>query len=482
MTLEDVSRLALERGYFFPSAEIYPGAPAGFWEYGPLGVLLKSRFVNAWIREVVRRDEMVLIEGSQLLPRDVFVASGHLETFADPISSCTKCKTIYRIDRLLEEHLGMRVPERTPPSEIDSIIVAKGFRCPSCGGELGPTSLFNMMFGVKVGGSGEEAYLRPETCQNIFIDFPRLYKILRRRLPIAFAQLGKSFRNEISPRQSLLRMREFTQAEVEVFFNPAKANSLNKGSEFYEYPLNLLIDDEVRSVPYLKAVKSGLVSSMLVGYYLALIQSFYMKIGIPAELIRLRKLGESEKAFYAKEAWDLEVLTSVGWIELVACNNRADYDLAGHSRVSGADMTVYEDGEKILPHIFELSMGVDRSIMAILDIGLRDENGRRLLKIKHALAPYSAAVLPLLDKPELVKKARDIYNSLKLDFDISYDEAGSIGRRYRRQDEIGTPYCITVDYQTLEDDTVTVRDRDTSHQVRVSVAVLGEYLRKGLTL
>jgi glycyl-tRNA synthetase len=482
MTLEQVTRLALEKGYFFPSAEIYSGAPAGFWDYGPLGVLLKRKFVEAWIRELVRRDEMVLIDGSQILPRDVFVASGHLETFADPISSCTKCRTIYRIDRLLEEHLGIKVPERTPPNEIDEIIIGRGFRCPSCGGQLGPTSLFNMMFGVRVGGGGEEAYLRPETCQNIFIDFPRLYKILRRKLPIAFAQLGKSFRNEISPRQSLLRMREFTQAEVEVFFNPAKANSLDKGGEYHNFPLNLHMDDQIKAVPYAEAVEAGLVSNMLVGYYLALIQSFYMKIGFPAERIRLRRLGDSERAFYAREAWDLEVLTSVGWIELVACNNRTDYDLAGHARVSGADMRVYEDGEKILPHIFELSMGVDRSILAMLDVGLSEDGKRRLFKIHPALAPYSAAVLPLLDKPELVKKAREVYNSLRLDFDILYDEGGSIGRRYRRQDEIGTPYCITIDYQTLEDDTVTVRDRDSTRQTRVKAADLGEYLRMGLRL
>ncbi|MEM4315782.1 MAG: glycine--tRNA ligase [Nitrososphaerota archaeon] len=482
MTLDDVTRLALERGYFFPSAEIYSSAPAGFWDYGPLGVLMKKKYVDAWMREIVRKDDMILIDGSQILPRDVFIASGHLITFADPVSTCTKCNTLYRIDRLLEEKLGVKVPERTPPDDIERIIGEKGFRCPSCGGELGRVTLFNMMFGVRVGGGGEEAYLRPETCQNIFIDFPRLYKISRRRLPIALAQLGKSFRNEISPRQTLLRMREFTQAEVEVFFNPAKANNPEILRDYENFPLNILMEDQLKPTPCIEAITMGVVSSPLVGYYLSLIQDFYLKIGVPSDRLRLRRLGDSERAFYASEAWDLEVATSVGWVELVACNNRTDYDLSGHARVSGADMTVTEDGEKILPHIFELSMGVDRSILALIDIGLTEEGGRRILRIHPALAPYSVAVLPLLDKPELTVKARKIYESLRLDFDAYYDESGSIGRRYRRQDEIGTPYCVTIDYQTLEDDSVTVRDRDTSRQVRLESSRIAEYIRRGVTL
>ncbi|GBC68884.1 Glycine--tRNA ligase [archaeon HR01] len=482
MAIEDVVRLALERGYFFPTAEIYPRAPAGFWEYGPLGTQLKRKFVEAWLREIVRRDEMLLIDGSQILPRDVFVASGHLETFADPISSCTRCNTIYRIDRLLEEHLGVKVPERTPPEEIDAIIRVNNFRCPSCGGELSPVSLFNMMFGLRVGGAGEEAYLRPETCQNIFIDFPRLYKISRRKLPIAFAQLGKSFRNEISPRQSLLRMREFTQAEVEVFFNPSKADDFEKFDVFRDYHLQISIDGEDVRMTCGDAVGRGIVSSRLVGYYLGLIQSFYLKLGIPPERLRLRRLGEAEKAFYAREGWDLEVLTSAGWVELVACNNRGDYDLSGHGRVSGADLTVTEDGVKVLPHIFELSMGVDRSILALLDIGYAEKGGRRILKMHPSLSPYTAAILPLLDRDELVSKARQVYDMLRLDFDVFFDTSGSIGRRYRRQDEIGTPYCITIDFETLKDDTVTVRDRDTMGQERLPITRLAEYISKAMRI
>ncbi|MEM2237547.1 MAG: glycine--tRNA ligase [Candidatus Caldarchaeum sp.] len=482
MSLENIVKLGLEKGFFFPSAEIYANAPAGFWDYGHLGVLMKQKYIAAWHRLLVRRDDMILVDGSQILPRGVFIASGHIDTFADPVSKCTACGAVHRIDRLLEERLNIKVPERTPPEQIETIIRNSGFRCPLCGGVLGPVSLFNMMFKVSVGASGEEAYLRPETCQNIFVDFLRLYKISRRRLPIAMAQVGKSFRNEISPRQSLIRLREFTQAEVEVFYSPHKANEFPKMEAVKEYQLNILVDDKLKQFSCSDAVASGLVSSWLAAYYLALVQDFYLRVGVPRERLRFRRLGEDEKAFYAAEAWDLEVLVDGEWIELVACNNRTDYDLTGHARVSGVDLKVVEDGIGFVPHVFELSMGVDRSILTLLQLAYTVEEGRTVLKIHPSLAPYSAAVFPLVDKPELSEFAQKLYERLKLDFDVFYDESGSIGRRYRRQDEIGTPYCITVDYQSLEDNTVTVRNRDTMKQDRVHVTEVKEYLDKGLRL
>ncbi|MEM1946476.1 MAG: glycine--tRNA ligase, partial [Candidatus Caldarchaeum sp.] len=436
----------------------------------------------AWHRLLVRRDEMVLVDGSQILPRGVFIASGHIDTFADPVSRCTACGAVHRIDRLLEEKLGIKVPERTPPEQIEAIIKRHAFKCPLCGGELGPVSLFNMMFKVSVGASAEDAYLRPETCQNIFVDFLRLYKISRRRLPIAMAQVGRSFRNEISPRQSLIRLREFTQAEVEVFYAPHRANEFPKKEEVRSYELNLLVDDKLRPFSCEEAVASGLVSSWLAAYYLALIQDFYLKLGVFKDRLRFRRLGEDEKAFYAAEAWDLEVLINGEWVELVACNNRTDYDLSGHARVSGVDLRIVEDGVTFVPHVFELSMGVDRSMLALLMLGYSVENGRTVLKIHPFLAPYSAAVFPLVDRPELSSYAQKLYKQLKLEFDVFYDESGSIGRRYRRQDEIGTPFCITVDYQTLEDDTVTIRNRDTMKQDRIPVSEVKQYLNTRLTL
>ncbi|MEM1943416.1 MAG: glycine--tRNA ligase [Candidatus Caldarchaeum sp.] len=475
MGLEEVIKLGLERGFFFPSAEIYPNSPAGFWEYGHLGVLMKQKYISAWHRLLVRRDEMILIDGSQILPRGVFAASGHLTTFVDPISRCSSCGAVHRIDRLIEEKTGLKVPERTPPEQIDSIIERTGFKCPLCGGSLGKVSLFNMMFKVSVGAAGEDAYLRPETCQNIFVDFQRIYKISRRKLPIAVAQVGRSFRNEISPRQSLLRLREFTQAEVEVFYNPNIADG-SKAEAVKDKLLNLMVDDRVSLVKCSEAVESGLVSSWLTAYYLSLLQDFYLALGFPLDRIRFRRLGDDEKAFYAAEAWDFEVLLGSGWVELVACNNRTDYDLNGHARESGADLSVVEDGVSIVPHVFELSMGVDRSILALLELAYKVENERTVLKLHPYLAPYTAAVFPLMDKPPLVSYARSVYESLKLDFDVFYDESGSIGRRYRRQDEIGTPYCITVDYQTIQDHTATIRDRDTMKQERVPVSDIKQYL------
>jgi len=471
-------KLALERGFFMPSSEIYGDAPAGFWDYGPLGVALKRRFIELWRRELVKRDDMLEIDGAQILSRSVFKASGHLESFVDPIARCGHCRAVYRIDKLIEERTGIRVPERSSLEEMRRIVEEKGVRCGRCGGELTDYSHFNMMFRVGVGVAEAEAYLRPETCQNIFVDFLRIYKTMRRKLPFAVAQIGKSFRNEISPRQGLLRMREFYQAEIEVFFNPEKADDFAKAEPILDYRLRLqpVDEDKPRDISCGDALREGLMSSKLIAYYLALIQQFYEKAGIPRERIRLRQLREDEKAFYAVEAWDLEVETSLGWIELVACNNRGRHDLGGHQEASGHEMEILDDGKKVLPHVFELSMGIDRSLYCILENSLDIEGGRHILRLPPHLAPIQAAVLPLLSREPLVSRALEIYESLKGEFDVEYDDSGSIGRRYARYDEIGTPLCITVDHQTLEDDTVTIRFRDSALQLRVGLSELRRLL------
>ncbi|MEM4021170.1 MAG: glycine--tRNA ligase [Nitrososphaerota archaeon] len=314
------------------------------------------------------------------------------------------------------------------------------------------------------------------------MDFLRIYKTMRRKLPFAIAQYGKSFRNEVSPRQGLLRMREFYQAEIEVFFNPNRANDLPKADAVMDYELRLqqVGESEPTEITCREALGRGLVSSKLVAYYLALIQQFYEKAGIPRERIRLRQLGEDEKAFYAVEAWDLEVETSLGWIELVACNNRGDHDLGGHQKMSGHEMEVLDDGQKVLPHVFELSMGVDRSLYCILENFLSLEDGRTVLRLPPYLAPIDAAILPLVSKEPLTSRALEIYDELKRDFDVEYDDSGSIGRRYMRYDEIGVPICITIDHQTIEDGSVTVRFRDSAHQIRVDASDLPHLLREWL--
>lgn len=471
---------ALQYGFFYPTAEIYSSAPSGFWDYGPLGSLLKRKYLLFAIRELIRKDEMILIDGSQILPREVFVASGHLESFTDPVCSCRQCSSIFRADKLIEEKLRRHVPERTPLEELQKLL--EKVRCPSCGGELGNLRLFNMMFRTSVGVDAQEVYLRPETTQNIYISFPRLYIYARRRLPLPVVQIGRSFRNEISPRQSLMRLREFTQLEIEVFHNPKNVNEIEKYKSVAETRIRIQDKSgEIRVLTCQEAIDQGFVSNWLQAYYLALIQEFYLSLGIPSEMIRFRELGEDEKAFYATRAWDLEVKTSFGWVELVACNDRGDYDLSRHMEVSGQEMYVTNDaGERIIPHVFELSMGVDRSILVLLDLGLKEEAGRTVLKIHPKLAPISVAVFPLVKKAELVSLARNIYDKIRLDYDAFYDESGSIGRRYRRQDAIGTPYCITVDYDSLKDGTVTIRDRDTMRQERIKISDIKDYLTEKL--
>lgn len=480
---DKLMKLFLNRGFFFPSCEIYSDAPAGFWEYGKLGVLLRNRFIEMWRRELVRRDDMIEIDGSQIMAKQVFIASGHLESFADPVSRCKKCGALHRVDRLIEEKIGIRVPERVRNEEIDELLRKYNVNCPICRGELGQVGRFNMMFQVRVGGAEDEAYLRPETCQSIFVDFHRIYMTMGLKLPFAICQFGKSFRNEISPRQSLMRLREFYQAEIEVFFNPKKANEYEKVKSMADYKLRLMPKGrDVVEMTCREAVETGVISNYFSAYYLALIQHFYEKIGLDRNRLRLRQLDEEEKAFYAIEAWDLEAETSLGWVELVACNYRGDYDLSGHMKVSGKDLMVLDDGEKIVPHVFELSMGVDRSLYTLIEHSYSETQNRRILKLPYFLAPIQVAVFPLVSRDGLPEKALKIYEMIKLDFDSIFDEKGDIGRRYRKMDEIGTPVCVTIDYQTLNDDTVTIRDRDTMAQRRIHVSELKNTLSAILSI
>ncbi|MEM4211460.1 MAG: glycine--tRNA ligase [Nitrososphaerota archaeon] len=480
---DKLMKLFLNRGFFFPSCEIYSDAPAGFWDYGKLGVLLRNRFIEMWRRELVRRDDMIEIDGSQIMAKQVFIASGHLESFADPVSRCKKCGALHRVDRLIEEKIGIRVPERVRNEEIDELLRKYNVNCPICRGELGKVGRFNMMFQVRVGGAEDEAYLRPETCQSIFVDFHRIYMTMGLKLPFAICQFGKSFRNEISPRQSLMRLREFYQAEIEVFFNPKKANEYEKVKSMADYKLRLMPKGrDVVEMTCREAVETGVISNYFSAYYLALIQHFYEKIGLDRNRLRLRQLDEEEKAFYAIEAWDLEAETSLGWVELVACNYRGDYDLSGHMKVSGKDLMVLDDGEKIVPHVFELSMGVDRSLYTLIEHSYSETQNRRILKLPYFLAPIQVAVFPLVSRDGLPEKALKIYEMIKLDFDSIFDEKGDIGRRYRKMDEIGTPVCVTIDYQTLNDDTVTIRDRDTMAQRRIHVSELKNTLSAILSI
>jgi glycyl-tRNA synthetase len=429
---------------------------------------------------------MMEIDGCQIMSKSVFVASGHIGNFTDPIVKCTKCGSTFRADRYITEKTGENVPERMSNDEINSIIAKHALRCPNCKGEFGGVSRFNMMFKVGIGPAAEEAYLRPETCQTIFVDFARVFKTMRGRLPLGIAQIGKSFRNEIAPRQSLLRLREFYQAEIEVFCNPARLDDMPRFDELKGTLLRIHDGSTLIEVTADESIRRGLVPNKLIAYYLALLVQFYEKTGIDVTHSRFRKLSDEEKAFYATTAFDFEVETSIGWLELVACNYRSDYDLKGHAATSKENLEVVDpaDQKKVLPHIFELSMGIDRSIYTILEHCYYEDDqhdDRIVLKLKPYLAPVLLGVLPLMTKEGLGEKARQIHGDLKLDFDTFYDESGSIGRRYRRLEEVGAPFAVTIDQTTMQDGTVTVRHRDSMQQDRVAAAELKEYFKKALS-
>ncbi len=483
MNYDSIMQLALERGFYFPSCEIYADAQAGFWEYGPSGVSMKSKFIELWRRELLRRDGMLEIDGSQIMSKSVFEASGHLASFADPVVRCINCKLNYRVDKLIFEQTKIEIPESADLPEFDKVVSEKNIRCPKCKGEFERARKFNMMFKVEIGPEAEAAYLRPETCQSIFVDFPRLFKTMRGKLPLGIAQIGKSFRNEISPRQSLLRLREFYQAEIEVFCNPAKLNDLDRFSEIQKTTIRLWIENSLKAMSCQEAVESGLLPNKFVAYYLGLLTEFYEKTGIDMTKSRFRRLGEKEKAFYATVAFDFEVQTTIGWLELVACNYRSDYDLTSHATRSKEKFEVLDDEQKVLPHVFEISMGIDRSLYTILEHSMREEkeNDRVVLSLKPYLAPIHVGILSLVKKDGLKEKTDEIFLRIKRKYDAFLDHSGAIGRRYRRLDEVGAPFAITIDHQTLQDQTVTLRRRDSMAQERISITDIDSVLVKEIS-
>jgi glycyl-tRNA synthetase len=421
---------------------------------------------------------MMEIDGSQIMSKSVFEASGHLGNFADPIIKCTKCNSTFRADRTIAEIANIEIPESADLNEFDNAISENKIKCPKCKGDFGTTKKFNMMFKVGIGPQEEEAYLRPETCQSIFVDFPRLFKTMRGKLPLGIAQVGKSFRNEIAPRQSLLRLREFYQAEIEVFCNPGRLDEVEKFAEIENTIIRVQTDAEPISMTCKEALESGTVPNKFVAYYLGILTEFYEKTGIDVSKSRFRKLGDKEKAFYAEVAFDFEVETTIGWLELVACNYRSDYDLSSHAKMSKEKFEVMDNDEKVLPHVFEISMGIDRSLYTILEHSLKNdkEHERMVLSLKPYLSPVHVGILSLVKKDGLKEKTDEIFLNIKRKFDAFLDHSGAIGRRYRRLDEIGAPFAITVDHQTLEDNTVTIRKRDSMEQSRVDISKIDSIL------
>lgn len=484
MPSAETNNLAARRGLFYPSAELHPNAPAGFYDYGPEGSRIKNRLIEHWRRTLIENEGNIEISGSITLPESVFRASGHLENFNDPLVVCETCKTPYRADKLIEEKTGEEIPEGAALDYFDKKLAELKIVCPKDKKPFPPASKFNMMMKVDIGAvKGVHAYLRPEACQSIFLSFPRLWKSGRIKLPVGIAQVGRAFRNEIAPRQGVLRVREFDQMDVEVFFNPKKINEIEKWDDVKDYALNLYLlkDKKVHSITCEKAVADKIVSGKLVAYYLARTQQFFHSLNIPLEKMRFRELEAEARAFYAAETWDFEVQMDNAWIELAACNYRTDHDLSTHGKEAKQEVGIKEDGatEKFVPHIFEISMGTDRTFLVMLDANYRHEKRgaeeRTFLDLPKAVAPYDVCVFPLMKKDGLAEHAEELAKHLRnQNLRVCYDESGSIGKRYARMDEIGVPYAITVDYQSLEDRSITLRERTGMKQKRVEVDDLDE--------
>lgn len=486
--LEKFNEFCATRSLYFPSAEIYSNSFAGFYEFGPIGNRIRINLINFWREEFVRKNNFLEISGSVILPKDVFVASGHLGNFDDPIATCEKCKQVYRLDRLISEITEKEVPENMSIEEYEKLIADNNIVCSKCKGKLTDIKRFNLMASINVGAqAGNLGYLRGETCQSIFLDFSRLYKTSRQTLPLTISQHGTVYRNEISPRNGLLRGREFEQLETEMFFDADKINEtpipLDTISK-YNIRFKLLKDTEEKDYSIKEITENKITCGNLITYALYITQKFLEDLGIKHESIRFREVPDNDRAFYSKQTFDCEIKAEKDWIELFCVNYRTDYDLLAHGKGSKKDLSVSEEGKRIQPHVLEVcSIGLGRLFYLLLEnnFEIKEINGeeRNILHLNSKISPYFVAILPLMKKDGLAEKAKELFNFLKQEnhrFDIFYDEAGSIGKRYARLDEMGCNYCITIDHETLEKETVTLRDRDTQEQKRVPIKSLNSLL------
>ena len=427
MALDDLAKLVSlckRRGFIFQSSEIYGGLNS-CWDYGPLGAELKRNVKDLWWNAMTRRRDVVGLDSSILMHPKIWEASGHVENFTDPLVDCKKCKQRFREDAISDKT-----------------------KCPACGGELTEARLFNLMFKTFMGPVEDGAsavYLRPETAQGIYVNFLNVQGSMRQRLPFGIAQIGKAFRNEITPGNFIFRTREFEQMEMQFFVKPG---------------------EDTKWMDYWKEER----------------MKYYMSLGVTGSKLRFHEHGKGELAHYAKQAFDVEYEFPIGWQEIEGIHNRTDFDLKRHMEYSGKNLMYQDDisNEKYLPYIIETSAGCDRSLLAVLVDAYREEpeHERVVLGFSNKLAPVKLAILPLMKKDELTSYAKSIHDAFmkETNYSVQYDVTGSIGKRYRRQDEIGTPFCITVDFDSLEDKSVTVRHRDSMAQDRIPVEGLVRYI------
>jgi len=485
-TTEKIEDIAKRRGFFWQSSEIYGGL-SGFYDYAHLGTLLKRRWENLWRNFFLGlSDDFYEIEASLIMPENVFKASGHLESFVDPIVKCRKCGLTERADHIIEANLKENF-EGLSPKDLSDLIKKHNIRCPKCKGQLEEAGILNMMFPLDIGTGSEKkrAYLSPETAQGAYLNFKREFECLRKKLPLGLAIIDRVYRNEISPRNALLRMRGFGQAELQLFFDPDKINEHENFDEIIDYKVRVfpVSSREKNKIDEVSCKELAKKLPKFYVYHMAKVQQFYLDLlKIPRDKFRFRELSDEEKAFYNQYHWDIELLLEdLGWKEVAGVHYRTSHDLDGHQRVSKQDMHVSIDGKKFIPHVLELSFGIDRNLYSLLILFFNEEKERTIFRFPGLLAPYDAAVFPLVSKDGLPEKALEIKKLLQdLGFVIFYDESGSIGRRYRRMDEVGTPFCVTIDYETLERNDITVRDRDSMKQIRVSVEDICLKLRKFL--
>lgn len=540
MESADVLSLCKRRGFIWPAYEIYGGV-AGMYDYGPLGVALKNNIIDLWRKAYILGEGFVEIDADTIGPEIVFKASGHVDAFSDKIVSCLSCKECYRADHLAKElHPN---PGALSMSELEVLFREKGVRCPQCGGDLSNVEEFNLMFKTTIGpGFGRKGYLRPETAQGIFVDYLYLYRHMREKLPFGVIQIGRGYRNEISPRQGVIRLREFNMMEAELFVDPEN-KTWPRFDRIKSERLRLLCNDGSEiDVTVGEAVEKRIIANATLAYFMYFTKGFLETVGVDPERMRFRQHLQTEMAHYAADCWDVEALLTYGWTELVGIADRGCWDLSRHIEHSNADMTAFQrfdepqeverdiikarydvlgprykgkaakigkaiesadpshikggrltvtvdgeaimlegsffevarvrekvSGKKIVPHVIEPSHGLDRILYACLEHAYHESDGYVVLRLKPVVAPIKVGVFPLMAKDGLDAKAAEIDEALRMDGLTTYfDDSGSIGRRYARMDEAGTPWCVTVDYRTMEDGTVTLRERDTTKQVRIA--------------
>jgi len=593
MQKESIIELAKRRGFFWQSYELY-GAVGGFFDYGPLGATVKRRVEELW-RQFYIREGFYEIETPTVAPEEVFIASGHAGHFSDAMVECKACGAVFRADHIIEGVLkeSGSVPTPTSIDEINKLVREKCIKCTECKGELTDAVPTSLMMRTSIGAKGRTGYIRPETAQGAYINFKRLLKFYREKLPFGVIQIGRAYRNEISPRQGVVRLREFNMAELELFVHPDEKKKHPRFKEVKNVsasflpaegggvdPLGVPQPHQETKMTFGDAMAKKIIIHEYLAYHIAKAYLFLREVGIPEERLRLRQHHKDERAHYALDCWDCEVQTEqYGWIEVVGIADRGDYDLKSHETYSKEPMGVFVPidkpkvevrvlvvpdmgilgprlkdkvskvvealnsrwkdktktvakekaseavealkeriaregdkeirlkidnelvviekgvvklqvaekdimGENVIPHVIEPSFGIDRLLYCIIELAHHEEKvegeeeTRTVLKFQPKIAPVQVAVLPLQTDDELVEKARKIEKNLRKELMVEYDDSGSIGRRYRRQDEIGTPFCVTVDFDTLKDKTVTIRDRDTMKQVRVGAGSLRMKLRE----